>query len=304
MKKFDAHIHISSPISVEEMEQNLKEMMERKGYEGVGIMCLSYGGNISPDPRCNARALELLGRLPGSFAFAALDHGRDFVEQTKEYLQQGFFGIKLLEGKPSAWRHYGYGLDDPRFEPFFTYAEAEQIPLLLHNNDPAIHWQKEKLSERAIQKGWYYDESYPTKAEFDGVLEEVLRRHPRLKIALAHMGFYADRPQKAAELMEQYPNLVLDITPALPIYEDLSAHSEEWSAFFRKYHTRLFFGTDADSDLSGFAREYNDKKTAIIFAFLEEKEPCVVCGMELHPLGLPASMLEDIYHNNIKRFLQ
>ncbi len=27
-------------------------------------------------------------------------------------------------------------------------------------------------------------------------------------------------------------------------------------------------------------------------------------GMELHPLGLPDSMLEDIYHNNIKRFLQ
>lgn len=302
MKKIDAHIHLSSPISNEEMVKNIRDMMARKGYEGVGLMCLSYGGPVSPDPGCNRRALELLKSLPGSFAFAALDHGRDFVEQAREYRQQGFCGIKLLEGKPSTWKHYGYGLDHPRFEPFFTYAEQEQLPLLLHNNDPAFHWQLDKMSIRAIENGWYYDATYPAKEEFDRILEGVLARHPRLKIALAHMGFYADRPQKARELMEQYPNLMLDITPALPIYEDLS-NTDGWADFFRQYHTRLFYGTDADCDLTGFNREYNDKKTAVIRAFLEETQPRMVCGEWVRPVGLPPEMLENIYYNNIKRFI-
>ncbi len=305
MKKIDAHIHLMEDIPVEESVGYIKDMMERKGYEGVGLMSLVIGGDRGYDPQSNRRALAILNQLPaGSFAFAALDHHRDFVEQAKEAMSAGFSGIKLLEGKPSVWRYYGYGLDHPRFEEFFTYAEEQQIPLLIHNNDPAIHWHREKLNARAIKKGWYYDESYPAKEQFDRVLEGVLQRHPRLKAALAHMGFYADRLDQAARLLEQCPNLMLDITPALPIYGDLSAQGPRAAAFFRRYHTRLFYGTDADNDLVGERRDYNDKKTAIIAAFLEQTEPCTVCGMALCPVGLPRPMLENIYYNNIKRFIQ
>lgn len=303
MKKIDAHVHIMDEIPEEATVAYFKELMERKGYEGVGMMSLVIGGDRGFDPESNRRALKILKELPASFAFAALDHRRDFIEQTKEYLAAGFSGIKILEGKPSVWKYYGYGLDHPRFEEFFTYAEEEQIPLLIHNNDPAIHWQREKLDERAIRKGWYYDETYPKKEAFDEVLEEVLRKHPKLKVALAHMGFYADRLTRAAELMEQCPNLMLDITPALPIYADLSAHREEAYAFFRTYGDRLFFGTDADNEQAGTKRAYNDKKTAIISAFLSETEPCTVEGMDIHPIGLSEEALEKIYYHNILRFI-
>ncbi|MBQ8600736.1 MAG: amidohydrolase family protein [Clostridia bacterium] len=303
MKKIDAHVHIDAPISLTQTVEYYKDLMIRKGYDGLGLMSLGFGGESRTAAESNAFALALLKELPGSFAFAALDHSRDFTEQTQEYMQMGFSGIKLLEGKPSVWRHYGYGLDDLRFAPFFAYAEEQQIPLLVHNNDPWVHWDKEKLDERSITSGWYYDETFPKKSYFDGILESVLAQYPRLKIALAHTAFYADRPEKMAELLKKYPNLMMDLTPALGIYKDLSAHSGAVRELILKYPERFFYGTDAHNDLSGFNREYNDKKTAVVFAFLEETELRTVCGMELCPVGLPEKVLEDVYYNNIKRFI-
>ncbi len=303
MRKIDAHVHIDSPISLEETVQNYKELMERKGYCGIGLMSLGEGGESRTAAESNAFALKLLKELPGSFAFAALEHERDFAEQMAEHLEKGFCGIKLLEGKPSVWKHYGYGLDDPRFAPFFAEAEKRQIPLLVHNNDPFVHWDKEKLDARSIANGWYYDETMPKKDYFDEVLEGILKKYPRLRIALAHTAFYADRPAKMEEFLEKYPNLMMDLTPALGIYKDLSAHREAVRALILKYPHRFFYGTDAHNDLSGFNREYNDKKTSVIFAFLEETEPRTVCGMEISPIGLPPEILEQIYYKNILHFI-
>ena len=303
MKKIDAHVHIDSPVSLEETVKNYKELMERKGYCGLGLMSLGVGGESRTAAESNAFALELLKQLPCSFAFAALEHERDFAGQIADHMAKGFCGIKLLEGKPSVWKHYGYGLDDPRFAPFFAEAERRQVPLLVHNNDPYVHWDKEKLDARSIANGWYYDETMPKKEYFDGILEGILATYPRLKIALAHTAFYADRPEKMEAFLEKYPNLMLDLTPALGIYKDLSAHSAAVRDLILRYPDRFFYGTDCHNDLSGFNRDYNDKKTAVIFAFLEKTEPCTVCGMEICPVALPEEVLEKIYYQNILRFI-
>lgn len=118
MKKIDFHVHINSPIPIEDTVKYFNDMCKRFGYCGVGIMSTIAASSHGDDPECNNRALEIKRLMPGSFAFASLDHKRDFISQTREYMSSGFDGIKILEGKPSVYRYYGYGLDCERFDRF------------------------------------------------------------------------------------------------------------------------------------------------------------------------------------------
>ncbi len=303
MKKIDFHVHITDSIPLEKTAEHFRALCERKGYEGVCMLAYVHESSVH-HLTCNEDALALKAMLPGSYAFAALHHDRDFVVQAREYMERGFDGIKILEGKPSVYRYLGYGLDHPRYDAFFAYAEKEQIPIILHNNDPAGNWDITKATPRAIEKGWYYDETVPTHEWFFETLEGVLARHSRLRVALAHFGFYADDLDRAERLMEACPNLYMDLTPALDIFRTFSKSAPRTEAFFRKYHARIFYGTDAQNDLTGFAREYNDVKTHTIDTFLGGGAPCVIRDHVIAPISLTDEMLENIYYHTAMRFIK
>ena len=69
--------------------------------------------------------------------------------------------------------------------------------------------------------GWYYDESMPRQEYFYQIFEKILCKYPNLRIAAAHMGFYANRLDIASRLLENCPNMYFDITPAIIIYLSL-----------------------------------------------------------------------------------
>ena len=216
MRKIDFHVHNHIGTSPEEAAVYMKEMIDRLGYEGIGIMA-SLHSSRGPYPTSNEDAMALVKLLPGSIAFAGLDHERDLVEQTKEYMERGFKGIKLLEGKPSEWRYRGYGYEHPRFDAFFDYCEKEGIPLLIHNNDPLANWDLSKADERAIKMGWVYDENVPSQEWFFEQLETRLLTHPNLRAAIAHFGFYSNDIPRAERLMEPFFRLSADAGKHVPI---------------------------------------------------------------------------------------
>ena len=304
MKKLDFHVHISSEITVDESIRNFSDMCERKGYDGVGIMTLWHHSEGYLPSNYNETALAIKRGMPGSYAFAALDCDKNLLEQAKRCMNEGFDGIKLVSGKPSEYRAFGYTYDDSRFDALWDYAQKNQIPLMLHNNDPLIHWDISKMSKRAIEKGWYYDDTVPNQEYFFSVLDNVLDRFPNIRAAIAHFGFYSDNLPRAEKMLEKYPNLMFDITPALIIYDQFSITPKQSEEFFRKYHNRLIYGTDADNNLVGEARAYNDLKTNITDTFLEGKEGLDVEEHKITPIHLEEYMLQNIYYNNAKNFIK
>ena len=180
MKKIDAHIHIYNPITVQESEVYLRDLMERNGLCSLGIMALSHD-MAEKHLYCNEIAAELKRRIPELYIFASLHHHLDFVEQAKEYMDRGFDGIKLLDGKPSDYRYFGSGYETEEFDRFFAYAEEMQIPLMIHNNDPLVNWDSEHCNDKIKKLGWYYgDGDLPSHEEFFIMMEDVLERHQEL----------------------------------------------------------------------------------------------------------------------------
>ena len=301
MKKIDFHVHVKELIPMEKSVEYFSDMCRRHGYEGVNILAYTYD---FPN-ECNQICLELSKKIPKSYAFCCLLPDKDYEQQAKELMSQGFKGIKLIRGgKPSCYRGYGKLFDDEIYENFFSLAEKEQYPIIMHNNDPKVNWDINRVSERAIKKGWYYDETFPSHERYFESVDNVLSRHPNLKIAMAHMGFYSENIEKAFELMENYPNLYMDATPALNIYEELSLVRDKAELFFRKYSDRIFFGTDAMNNLVGDERAYNDTKNTVTEYFFRGKEPTTICGRYIAPIRLDDEMLENIYYNTAIRFIQ
>ena len=301
MKRLDFHVHVDAYLPPEQAARNFTDMCERLGYDGIGILALSHDTN-GYHPGSNQAALEVKRLMHNSYAFAGLEYDRNFVEQAEEYMSCGFDGIKLLSGKPSEYRFFGYGYEHPRFYEFFEYAEKHQIPLLIHNNDPITNWDITKVSQRAIENGWYYDETMPSQKFFFDVLDDVLASFPTLKAAIAHLGFYSEsveQLQKADKMLETYPNLSFDITPALNVYAELSMIPEQAQAFFTKNHKRLIFGTDAEEQLVGRVYDYNITKNFVTDAFIQGKSKDNEVARERNTacLDLTTEMMENIYYN-------
>ncbi|MBE6595583.1 MAG: hypothetical protein E7644_07270 [Ruminococcaceae bacterium] len=313
MKKIDFHVHIEYDLPVAESTAYFREMCERHGYSGINVLsfCNGLAGYEGFFARCNEAALELKTAMgKESFAFGCLFPGQDFAKQAQALMQNGFDGIKLLQGgKPNYYPDFPHLYDDPLYEDFFALAEKEQYPIIMHNNDPAYGWDLAKATPRAIQMGWVYDGRFPTHRRYFEAAEAVLSRHPRLKLALAHMGFYSENIEKAFELMEAYPNVYMDMTPALNIYEELSENAVRAREFFLRYSHRCFFGTDATNRLEGEARAYNDLKNAVTDHFFggegdrefsneSRPKPVRVTGLQL-----PQAVLENIYYKCAMAFL-
>ena len=103
---------------------------------------------------------------------------------------------------------------------------------------------------------------------------------------------------------EGCPNLKVDITPALIIYSHLTDNLSEAQKFFNKYSHRLIYGTDAESNLTGAAFDYNNKKVAIIRQFLEGEGEKEIDGQLTGSIKLTDAQLQDIYYNNAMRFIK
>ena len=75
-------------------------------------------------------------------------------------------------------------------------------------------------------------------------MEAILERHPNIKFIFAHLYFMSAHLPRLADLLDKYPNVMVDITPGLEIYVNLSKNTEEAKEFFEKYQDRIMYGTD------------------------------------------------------------
>ena len=103
----------------------------------------------------------------------------------------------------------------------------------MHIANPDENWDLDNASEYAIQQGRVYASTYISKDEITAQLFNVLEKHPKLKLTVAHFGFFSKNYSDAERFMS-YENSVLDITPGGEQLINMSKDWLKWQPFFEK----------------------------------------------------------------------
>ena len=295
----DGHVHCFQ-------RDQLLRLIDDIRYTGAKQFCALVIDRNDDDEQWN-NALWLKQQMPEKvFVFGGLDFSRtDFKEQLQQLIDVGCDGFKLLIGKPDRRKALGVPLDSPVFTPMLALAEATRFPVLWHVGDPPEFWSEKTVPLWARQRGWWYDETHPTKKQIDAEIARVFERHPRLNLILPHMFFRSDRLDDAARLLEKYPSYCLDLAPGVEMYHNLTARHDEAREFFIRFADRIIFGSDF-----GMSCGWGRDRGMMIRMFLETddvfpvpEDPAMTPDDRpaLRGLGLSREVLGKIYADNFRR---
>ena len=299
----DCHTHIRG------LKTNFKPLFklgERLGYDKLAVMSLQCTGNLLQNLTCVLCKENYPGKV---YAFGGLDYltGKSFVDQVKTMREMGFDGIKMLEGKPTTRKLLGYALDDPMYDDYFSYCEETGFPVLLHIADPPEFWDESKAPSWAVERGWCYDETHVPFARYYTEIENMLNKHPKLKAIFADFYFLSGEPEQAQKFLDDHPNVAIDITAGIEMYENFSLDTKFWRGFFIKNAGRLVFGTDS-SDAEEVADASGDKVdlggyAAMEIEFVRTDKEIDIYGKKIKGIGLPEDVQKKIFAENFYGFV-
>ncbi len=312
----DCHFHVHADgMDLPRVGGTLERFCRVTGVQTISIACVPDGLHPGYDSRQVFIGFLLKALRPDRvYVFGALDYSdqiagegaSDFAAQAGRLFEMGVDGVKMLEGKPTTRRIVKTPLDSPAYEPFFQFLEERSLPVLAHVADPPLCWDPVNVPDHYRQAGYFYgSEGLPT---FEGFQEEILnvaRRHPGLKLILAHFFCSWDRIDRAARFMEEYPNIAFDLTPGFEMYEHFARKPGEWRDFFIRYGSRILFGTEGGlmGPPFGWPDALIEGKIGFMRRFLETGEEAVFTydpkfTFRTVGLNLPPETLEKIYRRN------
>jgi hypothetical protein len=213
------------------------------------------------------------------------------------------------------WRKYiedqfkvevqGFRIDNPDLDPVFSKLEDLGLKMIFHIADPDIFYKTK-----------YQPESYyGTKTQHLEELENILKRHPNLKIQVAHMAGQPEHLDNLAVWLDKYPNLYVDTSSAKWMAREFSHNPEETREFFITYQDRIFFGTDivtGRTDREPIPGYYYLRYLSLL-ALLETDVRNLPLPLEdpennnetvINGLNLPMKVLRKIYWMNAKKYFK
>ena len=265
---------------------------------GNNIMCAIYKVH---NPDAYAYGGLVYPSLPASVPFP---DGMDAASQYNELMKVGFDGIKLLETKPLEYRMVSLPFTDPFYEGMFAQAEKDRTHFIWHVADPETFWDREKIPERFIERGWFYgDGTYPSLERIYNDVFEILERHPRLKIQFAHFFFWADHPEKLVRLFSDYPDVNVDIVPGAEMYDSFEQNHDFYKDFFIRYSNRIVYGSDVSFTVRDpkYSIDHYAKLTEAIYDSMTTDKSVSIYTAKCRGFSLSDSVCRNIFHDN---FLQ
>jgi len=315
----DCHVHYSMPIEPEYIIDLMKKtktdyfnLVLVPDRERISSICEAMVLKDKSNGKCSVySSLDV-----SNYFIHKKDLGKAFAKYTKSLMKMGVDGIKLIEGKPNMRKLLPIpDFDDMVWDPFFSYCENKQIPILWHVNDPEEFWDKAKIPSWAEIQGWYYDETFVNNEEQYRQIYKVLERHPNIKIIFAHVFFMSNQLDRLQKLLDTYKNVMIDLTPGIEMYINFSNNLVNAKKFFIKNQDRIIYGTDIGARAVIGNQPVNEKecfdRVEIVRSFLEKEKVEVKADgnfligfndFTLNGLKLPKEILDKIYYDNFRIF--
>jgi len=245
-----------APTSDEEMVQKTVEILERYNVYGV----------ISDDSR--ATLGRFLQAAPDRL-IPAYELGLDGESMSPRELRRHFEAGDFQVLGEIAVQYEGMAPDDARLEPYWALAEELDIPVALH------------LGEGYPGAPYLGSPAYRVRFGSPLLLEEVLVRHPTLRLYIMHYG--SPLVDEMIGVMATYPNVYIDIGGNTWPYPTDYFYSQLRRFVDAGFGERIMFGSDQMlwPDLIAVSIE-------------------IVEGAPF----LTAEQKRDIFYNNAARFLR
>ncbi|MCX7016745.1 MAG: amidohydrolase family protein [Candidatus Sumerlaeota bacterium] len=316
----DAHVHVRQIQPVEPILE---------GMDSAGCVRLGFVSTTRPEGNQN-HILLAYKKANGErfYIFGAPDYGvaalenaiqldvqavaASLAESPARLKAQGFDGIKLIEGKPTARRFLPWPLDSEVYEGFFAAAERLKTPLVWHVGDPEIFWDPQRIYSAARERGWLYDRPGDIRlAAIRREAEHVLDRHPGLRVIFAHFYFLSADLNRARAVLRKYPSICFDTTPGAGMFIDFIPKLAEAREFFLEFEDRLVFGTDLnDNSYARGGESGGGRALRLARAYYATDEfmpgdfpgsPRVPEGQRIRGIQLPERTLRKFFAGNFQR---
>ena len=319
-KVFDAHVHHLFEMPIDEAIRIFKlefpvTKTERQAFMSVPNDCDTQMQMYLNEMQ-NIRMLFLKYAFsPTAYAFSGLEHplnatdlddeylSKEYLRQAEEYLLNGYDGMKMLEGYPSVRKVMKRKLCDKVYDRYYSFLEESGTPITMQVANPEENWDISKAGEYAIKMGRVYDHTYPTRLELLDEVDGIMKKHPKLKLALAHFGFMSYDIEQAKRWLD-YENASFDLTPGGEQLLNMRKNWQEWEKFFADYQDRIIYGTDYYAFPQDENWETNfQRRPKFLRQFFETDGEHDYGGRAFRGVKLDESILQKIYWGNAMKLL-
>jgi uncharacterized protein len=169
--------------------------------------------------------VESAGLLRLGYSLEELPTAEDLGRIRQLHQQQRLTSIGEVETS-----YQGIRYDDPLMEPLWDLAEELDLPVLIHTGAGPTDGYKSNPRKRLASTDVF-------------ALEEVILRHPKIRIVLQHMGY--PMGDSVLALMGAYSNFYLDTGATDWLVARPAFHSYVRKFVDAGYGDRIMFGSDA-----------------------------------------------------------
>jgi predicted TIM-barrel fold metal-dependent hydrolase len=244
-------------------------------------------------------------RFNGSIAKKPDEPEEVAYQLLERYLEAGVSLLKFWAAPRG--RERGLFLDAPwRIEAAKRARAAGLRVVMVHVADPDA-WFRTTYTDAG---------RFGTKAEQYAPLMRLLEMFPDLTWIAAHMGGDPEHPDHLEELLQKYPNLHFDTSATKWQVREVSARAEAVRALVCRHPRRFLFGSDLVSRAGLPPEHYLSRywcqrtlweSTWEGLSPIADADYARAAGASAAPLlrglGLPADVLQHVYHDNARRIL-
>ena len=314
----DMHAHFGPLLLGDDYERKFDtrrscELLRELGIEK--ILCLELVWDEGYDRLCRKLDQSDGMILPVGSVDVSRAMERDFEQtacrQLRDLKSKGGVAVKLWKNMTLMGEQYfgrNLRLDDPRYEPIFSYAGELGLPIVIHVADPPCFFrptdpENEHYACLSKHPEWsFFRPGIPSFDEHMEMQEAVIRAHPGTTFVVAHVGSYAENLGRVGEWLDKFPNMYIDTAARV---DQLGRQPYTAKAFFERHQDRVLFGTDYEGHFDE-ARTRSFYHTHFRFfqtldEYFEHPFPDFLGQWRVCGLGLCETVLRKLYRDNARR---
>lgn len=208
------------------------------------------------------------------------------------------FGLSIRKADGSRLR-----VDDQALDPLWAAFARLDVPAFIHTAEPQEFFQPlDMKNERWLELALFRERrnNQPGQVTFEELLAErnaVFRRHPKTRFIAAHFGWHANDLVRAARLLDEFPNVTVELGAVL---YDFGRQPRAAREFFIKYQDRILFGKDSyqPDEYPYYWRVFETADE-----YFDYYRP-YHAFWKLYGMNLPDEVLKKVYYANALRVLK